>query len=83
MNEMDVFTASGVTCRDDITVGVLTGKAYLTDISCKSVISSGTTGSISLSNIIATNRFSVERSTEDVEFKIAHLLFGIMLHFLT
>lgn len=59
---------SGVTCRDDITVGVLTGKAYLTDISCKSVISSGTTGSISLSNVIATNKFSVERSTGDVEF---------------
>lgn len=61
-------TVSGVTCRDDITVGVSTGQAYLTDVSCKSVISSGTTGSISLSNVIATNGFSIERSTGDVKF---------------
>lgn len=61
-------TVSGVTCRDDITVGVSTGKAYLTDISCKSVISSGATGSIFLNNVIATNKFSVERSTGDVKF---------------
>ena len=59
---------SGVTCRDDITVGVLTSKVYLSDISCKSVISNGTTRSISLSNVIATNKFSVERNTGDVEF---------------
>lgn len=61
-------TVSGVACRDDLTVGVSTGQAYLTDISCKSVISSGTAGSISLNNVIATNEFSIERSTGDVKF---------------
>ncbi len=45
-------TVSGVTCRDDIIVGVVTGSAYLTDSSCRSVISSGITGSISLNNVI-------------------------------
>lgn len=45
-------TVSGVTCRDDITVDVVTGSAYLTYSSCRSVISSGITGSISLNNVI-------------------------------
>lgn len=61
-------TVSGVTCRDDLTVGVSTGKVILTDISCKSVISSGTTGTISFSNVIAANKFSIERSTGNVKF---------------
>ncbi|MDE7339917.1 MAG: DUF4097 domain-containing protein [Lachnospiraceae bacterium] len=43
---------SGVTCRDDITVDVVTGSAYLTDSSCRSVISSVITGSVSLDNVI-------------------------------
>ena len=45
-------TVSGVTCGDDITVDVVTGSAYLTDSSCRSVISSVITGSISLNNVI-------------------------------
>lgn len=45
-------TVSGVTCQDDITVSVVTGNAYLTDSSCRSVISSATTGNISLNNVI-------------------------------
>ena len=61
-------TVSDVTCEGDVTVGVSTGKTYLTDIACKSVNSSGDTGDISLNNVIATERFSVERSTGDVKF---------------
>lgn len=45
-------TVSGVTCRDDITVDVVTGSAYLTDSSCRSVISSVITGNISMNNVI-------------------------------
>lgn len=45
-------TVSGVACRDDITVDVVTGNAYLTDSSCRSVISSAITGDISLNNVI-------------------------------
>lgn len=61
-------TASGVTCAGDIAVGVSTGEADLTDISCKSFISDGATGSIALNNVIAENRVSVKRSTGDVKF---------------
>lgn len=61
-------TVSGVTCEGEVTVGVSTGKAKLTDIACKSVISSGSTGDILLNDVIATEKFSIERSTGDVKF---------------
>lgn len=61
-------TVSGVTCDGEVTVGVSTGKVMLSDTQCKSVISSGSTGDIILSNVIATERFSIERSTGDVRF---------------
>ena len=61
-------TVSGATCERDVTVGVSTGKTYLTDTRCKSVISSGDTGDIYLNNVIATEKFSIERSTGDVKF---------------
>ncbi|MBE6703038.1 MAG: DUF4097 domain-containing protein [Ruminococcaceae bacterium] len=61
-------TVSGVTCEGDVTVGVSTGKTYLTNMTCKSVISSGNTGDISLKNVIATEKFSIKRSTGDVTF---------------
>lgn len=62
-------TASSVTCTGDVIVNVSTGKATLTGISCRSVLSTGTTGSISLNHVIATDRFSIERSTGDVKFE--------------
>ena len=61
-------TASGVRCDGDVSVDVSTGKAYLTDITCKSLISDGDTGSILLTNVIAAERLSIERSTGDVTF---------------
>ena len=61
-------TVSDVNCEGNITVGVSTGKTYLTDIVCKSVMSSGNTGDIYLNNVIATETFSIERSTGDVRF---------------
>lgn len=63
-----MVTASGVTCRGDVTVGVSTGKTYLIDILCKNVISRGDTGDISLQNVIAAETFSIERSTGNVIF---------------
>lgn len=61
-------TVSGMTCKGDIALGVSTGKAYLTDVVCKSVISSGSTGDISLKSVIASEKFSIERSTGCVRF---------------
>jgi len=62
------ITVSDVSCEGDVTVGVSTGKVMLSDTQCKSVISSGSTGDIILSNVIATEKFSIERSTGDVRF---------------
>ena len=56
-------------CDDNISVGVSTGKAYLTDISCKSMTSYGTTGSITLDHVISAEKLFVERSTGDVKFE--------------
>ncbi len=61
-------TASGVTCEGDVTIGVSTGKTYLTDTRCKSVLSRGNTGDIFLNNVVAAERFSIERSTGSVNF---------------
>ena len=61
-------TVSHVTCDRDIKVGVSTGKTYLRDITCKNVISSGSTGDISLNNVVATDTFTIERDTGDVRF---------------
>ncbi len=61
-------TASGVTCRGDITVGISTGKATLSNISCKNVLSTGRTGNITLNHVIAAEKISVERSTGEVKF---------------
>lgn len=63
-------TASGITCPGDVTVGVSTGEARLADIRCKNVISRGSTGEISLDNVIATEKFSIERSTGSVKFNL-------------
>lgn len=62
-------TVSDVNCQGDMTVSVSTGKTYLTDTRCKSVISSGNTGDIYLNNVIATGKFTIERSTGDVKFE--------------
>ena len=63
----DIIIA-GVTCEGDIVINVSTGKTNLTDIKCKSFISAGSTGDIFLKNVIATEKFSIERSTGDVKF---------------
>ncbi len=68
-----IATSTGDICAEDISAGSLelsvsTGKTYLTDITCKNVISSGNTGDVFLKNVIATEKFYIERSTGDVKF---------------
>lgn len=62
-------TATDVTCEGDMTVRVSTGKTNLTDVYCKNLMSSGDTGSLSLKNVIATGKYSIERSTGDVKLE--------------
>ena len=59
---------SNVTCVGSLTINVSTGAAYLTDVACKSVLSNGTTGDISLQNVIAAEKISIERSAGSVKF---------------
>ena len=48
-------------------LSVSTGKVTVSDVECKTLTSSGNTGDITLKNVIATERFSIERSTGDVK----------------
>lgn len=59
---------SGVACEGDVKINVSTGKTNITDTACKSVTSTGSTGDLSLKNVIAAEKFSLERSTGDVKF---------------
>ena len=61
-------TVSDVTCEGDVKINVSTGKTNLTNIRCKNLVSTGNTGAISLKNVIAAEKFSIERSTGDVKF---------------
>lgn len=51
----------------DIELSVSTGKTTLADVQCKNLRSTGSTGNLLLQNVIATERFSIERSTGDVK----------------
>lgn len=61
------ITVSDTTCKSDVKINVSTGKTNLTDVKCKSLTSRGSTGDISLKNVIASETFSIERSTGDIK----------------
>ncbi len=61
------ITVSDANCRGDVKINVSTGKTNLTDVKCKNLTSSGSTGDISLKNVIAAETFSIERSTGDIK----------------
>ena len=63
------ITAKSIYVAGDITVNVSTGKTFLTDVSCKNLISDGSTGDLLLTNVRATEHISLERSTGDVHFE--------------
>lgn len=50
----------------DVKIEVDTGKTVLTDVSCKSIVSDGSTGDINLINVIASEKIWIERDTGDV-----------------
>ena len=60
---------SNVTCQGDIVVKVSTGEAELEALVCKNFTSTGSTGSISLEQVLVTEKLSVQRSTGDVHFE--------------
>ena len=58
--------ASRIACSGDVVIKVRTGKAYLTDLTCKNLTTTGSTGDLTLKNVIAEQAFSITRSTGDV-----------------
>ena len=61
--------ASNITCAGDLKTSVSTGKTKLSSVTCKNLFSTGNTGDITLIDVIATERFDIERSTGDVEME--------------
>ncbi len=55
-------------CNWNIEIGVSTGKTFLSGVSCMNLITDGSTGDISLSDVLAEGFFSIERGTGDVSF---------------
>ncbi len=63
------ITVSDVSCTGDVQVNVSTGETKLTDVFCKNFKSDGSTGDISLRNVIAAEKFTIKRSTGDISFE--------------
>lgn len=60
---------TSVSCQGDMTIDISTGRTSLTDVTCENVTSTGSTGDIWLKNVIAANKFHIERSTGRVDFE--------------
>ena len=63
-----LVTVSNLNLKGDLKVKVSTGRTNLTDVECESFISTGSTGNVHLKNVVATQKFSIERSTGDIKF---------------
>lgn len=62
------ITVTDVTCKGDLKTDVSTAGNELTNVKCKNFTSEGSTGSITLKNVIATDEFDINRSTGSVVF---------------
>ena len=71
---LDISVSTGKVAVSQVTVGgevkinVSTGDAKLYAVTCQSLFSNGSTGDISLENVIATQAFDIERDTGGVTF---------------
>ncbi len=59
---------SRVVCTGDLTLSVSTGRSTLKDVACKSFATSGSTGDLTMENVIALDMISIKRSAGDVRF---------------
>ena len=62
------ITVSGVTCKGGIRLKTSTGDASVSNTTCQKLASNASTGNAKFKNVIATERFSIERDTGDVVF---------------
>ena len=63
------ITASKIDCEGDVNVSVSMGKVTLSDIRCNNLISTGDTSDITLINVVAAEKFDINRSTGDVRLE--------------
>ena len=72
-DSIDITVSTGDINIENVTAGsigikVSTGDTFLTNVTCESLASTGSTGDITMSGVIASGKFSIERSTGDVKF---------------
>ena len=60
------IAVSDAACDGNVQVSVSTGKVSFTNLRCQSLLSQGNTGDILMENVIATDSFSIKRTTGDV-----------------
>lgn len=60
--------ASDIICTDELRASVDTGKTVLSNITCKSFVSTGDTGRIQLSSVIVEEKMAIKRNSGDVRF---------------
>lgn len=58
-----------MTCAGAVVANVSTGRVTLTGVTCASLASEGSTGNLSMTDVIATECFTVERDTGDVHME--------------
>ena len=63
------ITVTGVKSVGDVQVNVSTGRTEINGVTCKNFISDGSTGNVVLNNVIATEKFTIKRSTGDIKFQ--------------
>ena len=61
--------ADAVKCTGELSVTVSTGKAFLTNVTCDSLMTTGNTGAITLTDVVATGSMTIKRTTGDVTFE--------------
>ena len=61
-------TLTNVAVAGDAAITVSNGKSYLTDVKCTNFTSTGDTGNINMTSLIASERIDITRTTGDVYF---------------
>lgn len=61
-------TLTSIDCKGDVRITVTTGKSVLSDTSCRNLITVGNSGRIEMTDVIASGKFDIERSTGNVIF---------------
>ncbi len=63
------INARSVNCNEEFKIHVGTGDSKIIDTKCNTLISTGTTGDLTLKNVIAKGKISTKRTTGDVNFE--------------